>query len=272
MPYFIYEIPTAWLAIYCSLLFVGLTWFGIIFIKPFLRLVIGRDPRINELVFHTSAGFSLFYGLLLGLLAVAAYQNFDEVRRSVFAEAATLGLLYRDAGSYPDPVGPEVQELLRDYTLYVIYKDWPAHHEGLIYKGGSNRLTMIQHSILKFQPQTTSQGILHAQTLADFNDFVVARQSRLASVRTQLPGVLWYAVGIGALINIVLIWMLNMRFFTHMLLGAIVSFFLGVMIFLIASLDNPMRGDVSVSPDNYQLVYDVMMVWDEEGAGANGGL
>jgi hypothetical protein len=98
------------------------------------------------------------------------------------------------------------------------------------------------------------------------------RQSRLAGVRTQLPGVLWYAVAIGALINIVLICMLNMRFFTHMLLGAIVSFFLGVMIFLIASLDNPMRGEVSVSPDNYQLVYDVLMVWDEDGVDADGRL
>jgi hypothetical protein len=106
----------------------------------------------------------------------------------------------------------------------------------------------------------------------NFNDFVTARQNRLAGVRTQLPGVLWYAVAIGALINILLIWMLNMRFFTHMLLGAIVSFFLGVMIFLIASLDNPMRGEVSVSPDNYQLVYDTLMVWDEMGVGPDGAL
>ena len=75
---------------------------------------------------------------------------------------------------------------------------------------------------------------------------------------------LWYAVLIGALINIVLIWMLDMRFFTHMLLGGIMSFFLGVMIFLIAAMDNPMKGEVSVPPANYQLVYDVLMQWDED--------
>ena len=55
-----------------------------------------------------------------------------------------------------------------------------------------------------------------------------------------------------------------MRFFTHMLLGGIVSFFLGVMIFLIASMDHPMKGEVSVPPANYQLVYDTLMQWDEE--------
>ena len=63
-----------------------------------------------------------------------------------------------------------------------------------------------------------------------------------------------------------------MRFFTHMLLGGIVSFFLGVMIFLIASMDNPMKGEVSVPPASYRLVYDVLMAWDEEGAGSDGGL
>ena len=165
----------------------------------------------------------------------------------MFAEVSRLASLYRDAARYPDPVRSEVQALLRDYTLYVIYKDWPAHHRGLIYKGGSNRLNMIQFSILKFEPRTAGQQLLHGQTLQDFDEFVAARQSRLAGVQTAIPGVLWYAVAIGALINVILIWMLDIRFFTHMLLGGIVSFFLGVMIFLIASLDHPMQGEVSVS-------------------------
>jgi hypothetical protein len=264
MPDFIYDIPTVQLAIYCSLFFVGLTWLGLIFVKPFLRLMMGREPRNNDFVAQATAGFSLFYGLLLGLLAVAVYQNFDEVRKNVFAESSSLASLYRDAARYRDPVRSDVQALLRDYTLYVIYKDWPAHRRGAIYKGGSNRLNMIQFSILKFEPRTAGEQQLHGQTLEDFAQFVAARQSRLAGVQTAIPGVLWYAVLIGALINIVLIWMLDMRFFTHMLLGGIVSFFLGVMIFLIASMDHPMKGEVSVQPTNHQLVYDTLMLWDEE--------
>jgi hypothetical protein len=264
MPEFLYEIPTIRLAIYCSLAFVGLTWFGIIFIKPFLRLLIGREGRINELVGHTTAGFSLFYGLLVGLLPVAAYQNYDGVRKSAFAEGASLANMYRDATRYPEPVRSQVQELLRDYTLYVIHKDWPAHREGRIFRGGTNRLNMIQYELLKFQPRTVSDELLHAQTLSDFKDFASARQSRLAGVQTAIPGVLWYALAIGALINIVLIWMLDMRFFTHIILGGIVAFFLGVMIFLIASMDNPMRGELSVSPGVYQFVYDGVMQWETE--------
>jgi hypothetical protein len=125
-------------------------------------------------------------------------------------------------------------------------------------------MNVIQHYLLKYEPETASQEILHTLTMEEFQQFIKSRHLRIAGVKTQIPGVLWYAVAIGALINIILIWMLNMRFFTHMLLGGIVSFFLGVMIFLIASMDNPMRGELSVSADSYRLVYDSLMVWDEQ--------
>jgi hypothetical protein len=46
--------------------------------------------------------------------------------------------------------------------------------------------------------------------------------------------------------------------------GGIAAFFLGVVIFLIIAMDRPMRGEMSVPPTAYQLVYDVLMKWDEE--------
>jgi hypothetical protein len=54
-----------------------------------------------------------------------------------------------------------------------------------------------------------------------------------------------------------------MRFFTHMILSGIVAFCLEVVIFLIIAMDRPMRGEVSVPPTAYQLVYDVLMQWDD---------
>jgi hypothetical protein len=39
----------------------------------------------------------------------------------------------------------------------------------------------------------------------------------------------------------------------------LLSVCLGVVIFLIAAMDNPFWGDVSVGPDSFQLVYDSLM-------------
>jgi hypothetical protein len=251
------------LALVCSGAFVLLTWFGIVFVRPFLRLPLRRQPGANDLVSYTSSWFSLLYGLLLGLLAVATYQNAAQIQTSVQREAATLALLYRGSTSYPEPLRSELQFLLRDYTLYVVHKDWPAHNEGRILQGGAARMGALVHTLETFEPTTRSQEIVLAQTFANLDALAQARIERLAGVGLTIPGVFWYVVLIGALINIVLIWMLDMRFFTHLILGGMISFFLGVMFFLLIAMDQPLRGAVSSPSTSYDLAYRVLMEPDE---------
>ena len=59
---------------------------------------------------------------------------------------------------------------------------------------------------------------------------------------------MWFVVAVGALINMLLIWMFDLRLRTHLLLGGIISFFTGTMICLIVLLDNPFRGAVGCHP------------------------
>ena len=47
--------------------------------------------------------FGVIYGLLLGLLAVATYQNLSDVEKTVGNEASSLAALYRDVSAYPEP-------------------------------------------------------------------------------------------------------------------------------------------------------------------------
>jgi hypothetical protein len=104
---------------------------------------------------------------------------------------------------------------------------------------------------------------VHAETIAAFQDFVVARQQRLTGVITKLPAVLWYAVLVGAAINILLFVMLRMRPFQQFFLGTISAFFLGVILFVIVALDDPLRGESALDPGPLQLLWDRTMVWDE---------
>jgi hypothetical protein len=254
--------PTG-LAIFLSVVVVGLTWFGIIFFKPFIRRWLRKQPGSNDLVNYASAGFSLFYGLLLGLLSVTAFGNASSVSASVDREAASIASLYRTVASYPEPLRGEVQYLLRDYTQYIIHKDWPAHNQGKIWNGGNLRLQVIQQKLISLQPTDHTQSLLQEQAIKYFGEIDDARQERLTGVNTAIPGVLWYVMIIGALINILLIWLLDMRFTLHLILGGIISFFLGVMIFLIAAMDRPLQGGVSVTADAYKLMYDHVMQWDE---------
>jgi hypothetical protein len=257
------DLSTWSLALLCSLFFVALTWAGTLFVRPFFRLWLRNQPGANDLVSYTSAGFSLLYGLLLGLLSVATYQNSEKIATHVEQEATRLALVYRGSDDYPEPLRSELQYLLRDYTLFVVNKDWPAHQNGKIPNGGLARLAAIRQNLFAFEPETKTQEFVHQATLTNFDSLVEARVERTSGVNTTIPGVFWYVVLIGALINIVLVWMLQMRLMPHLLLGGLVSFFLGVMIFLIIAMDEPLRGAVSVPPSAYELVYRVVMQPDE---------
>jgi len=74
-----------------------------------------------------------------------------------------------------------------------------------------------------------------------------------------LPAALWWVVVFGALLNIVLIWLQDMEIHVHFILGGVLASILALVIFLIAALDNPFRGEVSVGPDSIALVYETLM-------------
>lgn len=121
----------------------------------------------------------------------------------------------------------------------------------------------MRQKLASFEPATAGQEILHAQVPGSFQKFVDARQQRLIGVYVKIPDVLWYAVLVGAAINILLIVMLRMRPVRQVFLGSITAFFLGVILFVIVALDQPLRGEFGLGPGPIRAVWDRMMVWDE---------
>jgi hypothetical protein len=95
--------------------------------------------------------------------------------------------------------------------------------------------------------------------LREFNRLVELRRSRLANVFLGLPSVLWWVVASGALLYIMLIWLQDMEIHVHLILGGVLASILGLVIFLIAELDNLFRGEVSVGPHSIALVYETLM-------------
>jgi hypothetical protein len=141
----------------------------------------------------------------------------------------------------------------------VIEEAWPLQRQGLVPPGGMQRVADFQASLVSFEPQTKAQEALHDAAMRQFNSFFESRRTRLYSVNSGIPPLLWYTVGVGALINMIFIWLFDLRLRMHLLLGGMISLFLATMISLIALMDHPFRGEVGVSSDAFQLIYDQLM-------------
>lgn len=259
MFYWIYDSPPAAVGILFAAVFVIVNWTATFLLRHFVHRWFHTERRANDMVGFMLSSFSVLYGILVGLIAVAAYQNYGTVGDIVSKEASSLASLYRDLHGYPQPLRRRLQEGLRDYTRYEIERDWPQQQQGLVPLEGTHRIAQFMDELLSFQPDRPGEQVVHAESLRQLNTYMSLRQNRLESVTEGIPEVLWWVVAIGALITMLLVAMLDMEIHVHLILGAALSMFLGLIIYLIAAMDNPFRGQVSVSPEPFQIVLKNLM-------------
>ncbi|WP_346771273.1 hypothetical protein [Hymenobacter sp. YC55] len=153
---------------------------------------------------------------------------------------------------------------MRAYTEFIVRESWPAQRQGLANDAERQHLTRLQLDLLHTEVHSLSQQVLHGEAIETFNKLVELRRQRIESLGAGVPGVLWATVLIGALITIGFSYcFVVVSFRWHALLTGLLAVMVGVMIFLIAALDHPYLGEVSVTPDAYQLVLDKVMVPNE---------
>jgi hypothetical protein len=259
MMYWIYDYPS-WVIglLFCSTL-VAFTWIGIFLTRATVHSWLHQEKRANEMVGLALSSYFVLFGLLLGLVAVATYQNYANVSDIVDKEASSLSALYREISGLPQPIRGQLQQRLREYARYTIEEGWAQQRKGIVPKGEAVRSGLLIRSLLDFEPSNEREKIIYEDALRQSVHRNELSRARLSNVTTGLPTVLWWVVAVGAAINIVLIWMQDMEVHVHMILGAALASILGLVIFLIAELDNPFRGAVSIGPDAIARVYDDVM-------------
>jgi Protein of unknown function (DUF4239) len=264
--YWIYDYPTWAIGLLFYVVFIGFTWIGIFLTRATVHSWIHREPRTNNMVATALSGFFVLFGLLLGLVAVATYQNFSNVSDIVDKETSSLSALYRDFGAYPQPIRGHLQDALREYTRFTIEEGWDQQRHGVVPTRGSKLITSVLQILLTFEPSKESEKIVHAEALRQYNKKVEFGRARLSNINAGLPAVLWHVVAFGAVMSIILIWMLDMEIHVHLILGGILAAVLAALIFLIAELDHPFRGRVSVGPASIERVYKTVMQSEDAGA------
>src|SRR5262245_27928782 len=251
----LYDMPTALMVLLLSAIFVGFTWAGAIFIRPFLRLLVRSQPGLNDIVGYVLSSHCVFFGLLLGLLAVGTYQNMSDIEKVIVREAGLLRAFYRSMQNYPEPVRSETLPLIKEYVRYVIEDSWPLQRRGIVSEGGVPRMNAVQGKLFSFEPTTKGQEILHEKTVGQFNEMAEVRRQRIQSASSGISPIMWYVVGIGSLMTIVMVWLFDARLTTQFILGGSLALFLGTVVSLIVAMDRPFNGDVSIGPDAYRAIY-----------------
>jgi hypothetical protein len=118
------------------------------------------------------------------------------------------------------------------------------------------RLLDFEGALVRFEPVTVGQEMLHGETLQAYSRFLELRRRRTQSVgNTGLPPVVWVVLLAGAVLNVALTFLFSVRTVAvHLLLTCGLAGSVGLLIFLIAAMDRPYRGEYSVGPGPFEAL------------------
>jgi hypothetical protein len=248
----IYAFPGWLFAILVVFAFAGLSALGV---------YVARRTCHNERFTHNDVGgpvltlLGTILAVMLSFLVVAVWQQFDASAARVEKEAAAAADLYRIAAFLPAPVGNEAQHSVRDYLSATIDYEWPAMRAGR----GSVHVSNVEGNLYRILARADRNDARYDELVrgafADVNTMMDSRRARLHDNETGLPAMLWLLMLFMAAVTIAFSFFLSVqsaRAHTYMVMAF--SGVIGAMFALIAELDFPFRGDVSIAPTALQHV------------------
>ncbi|HEX3186313.1 MAG TPA: hypothetical protein VHQ94_16065 [Pyrinomonadaceae bacterium] len=257
MPTWLYEISS----LRAALLLVGLAEFlslvGLLLTRRYLIPKFHFGEGINDAISGTVQAIGVFYGITVGLIAVAVWNSNTSASNLVSGEATSIAGLYRDVNGYPSPIREELRGKLRQYTVFVITDAWPAQKKGQAPQGGVAAMDEFQHTLYSFEPASQGQMALHTETLRAYNNLIEYRNLRIDAVNSGLSQTMWAVIWLGAAISIGVAYFYRIEDVKlHAVLVILMAGFLALVLFMITINDKPFFGYSSIPSTPYQIILD----------------
>jgi hypothetical protein len=139
----------------------------------------------------------------------------------------------------------------------VVNEEWPLMKRGEASPKAWIILDEIRASIQELDPGTDTQRVLYDQGLQRVHDLADARRDRLLYAEEGLPAILWVVLGVGAVIAVGFTYLFGLESTTtHVLMVAALALIISLVLFTVAALDYPFKGDIRVGPEAFEHVLD----------------
>lgn len=253
--YWLYDLPSWLFAVIVIALFISFGVIGLHLTREWVRGVHRIDHSHNDIVGSFLAALTVFYGITLGLVAIGTWETFSAVGDKVDAEAAVVASLYRDVGSFPEPLRTELRQDLAGYLDNVMTVSWPLQRKGVIPTTSGRYVAAFQDHLMAFDPSKPNEQILETEVFKQLNTLVELRRGRINAVTRGIPMPIWALVLIGGMLCITTTWFFHTPSFRmHLWMTVQICALLGLLVFMVGILDNPFRGEVSVGSEPFELV------------------
>jgi hypothetical protein len=204
----------------------------------------------NELAGYLFNAVGVIYGVLLALVAIMVWEQYNNAINNSVVEAGDALTLYRDLDLYPDQnQANQAKQALIAYIHSVIHEEYPAMAQGKKSPSTHRAIDNLWKTAKNFKPRDSFQQTIFQNILDDFDNLVRMRTLRLSAAETSLPNIVWAVLIIGAGVTMIFAALFGAeRFWPHMVLVILLAILMATTMFLILEMDNPFLGGLSPQP------------------------
>jgi uncharacterized membrane protein YraQ (UPF0718 family) len=244
------SIPTGLLLLCISMILAA---GGLILVQRLVPIAVRRQH--NDVAGFIYAVLGVVYAVLLGLMVVAVWEEWNTALRTVDDEASALAEIFWLADRMPESEGHHIQELIRSYARVVVDEEWPLMER----KKSSPRawavLDEIRASLQGFDPSTPAQQVLYEQGFERMRDLANARRDRLLEAKHGLPAILWVVLILGGIVVVSFTYLFGLEStLVHVLMVAALALIISLVLFTVAALNFPFKGDITIGPEAMEQV------------------
>lgn len=250
---FIYSIPSWLLAILIVFITVLYAVVGFAIVRKFVPASVRAE--LNDITAAISAISGIAYAVILAFVGIAAWEAFGHADDIVKTEASSAIDIWLGMRPYPKEFEIKVRKSIEDYVDKVIDEEWELQREGGYSQETGHIIEDLHRFLGDYSPTTMAQHIAHHQ----INDKIVAlqtaRRTRLSINSDGIHETVYALIILGTMLVIAFSWVMGTTNETgHMLLTAMLGASIGLIFFLIVSMDWPFRGEFSIGPDPFETV------------------
>jgi hypothetical protein len=222
---------------------------------------------------HEVAGFlfgviGVMYAVLLAFVVFVVWEQYEDAKVAATREANQIGDLCRLAQGFPVPLRQAIWRRARSYAGLVVGEEWEAMARGEMSPRAQGTMDDLWRLYATIEPRTPGQSAIYAESLARLGQLSDDRRLRLHAGRDAIPRVLWMLLWFGGLITVPFTYFFGVRSFrSQALMTAALTGMIAAILFLIAALDHPFRGDARVTPDAFQFILKRMEEMQKSQAG-----
>jgi hypothetical protein len=204
----------------------------------------------NEIAGFVFAVVGVVYAVLLAFLAIGVWEHYETAQQRTYDEAGRLTVVYRKSDLFAQT--HLLRAELTQYVRAVIADEWPRMQRGEHDPHSRAIIERIAYQVRHLPVTTMAQQNVHAAMTQSIDDAMVDRDDRISLATLGVNQFLWWILIAGAVVTIFFAYLFAYRnAWSLIAIVGLLAFMLGLVLYLIAAVDYPFRGEIRVGPEAF---------------------